>query len=440
MIATIAGIPVYEALVTDDDTGMIRISLVDDPAVQSNFLAFSEDKRPLAFAVQDEDRRLVRGVIMRADYPIFRVSNGMEYYVIYKAETIRKMAEKYLLDNRQNAVDIMHDGAEVPGVQMVQYFIKDTAAGVNPAGFEDIADGSLFAEFHVLDDGIWAEIKAGTYRGFSLEGIFEMHPTTEQAQPVVDKIVSDLDGQFMNIPNYNKMTKIERIKALLAKALVECANVTTDKGVLEWDHEGDLVAGDAVYIVNEDGVREAAADGDYITEDGKTIRVAEGKVVEILDPEAEIAPAEPEAEPEAEAPAEFASKDTDKGAIFWEGEEDLKEGDAVFVENEGERVPAEDGEYKTEDGKTIVVVEGKVAEIRDPEAEVAPEETPAAEEELRKENETLRAEVESLRAEVAELKAAPLAKSAHEEMQEAGAEIKTGVKGLDKIARLMRAK
>lgn len=87
----------------------------------------------------------------------------------------------------------------------------------------------------------------------------------------------------------------------------------------------------------------------------------------------------------------FGAVETDKGRLVWDGEEDLKEGDEVFVEGEGEETvkPADDGEYLTEDGKTIVVVEGKVAEIRDPEAEVAPEEAveESAEEEVKAEEE-----------------------------------------------------
>ena len=67
---------------------------------------------------------------------------------------------------------------------------------------------------------------------------------------------------------------------------------------------------------------------------------------------------------------------TDKAVLKWDGEEqDLAEGMEVFVEGEdGELIPAPDGDYTTEDGKVISVVEGKVASIKDPEAEVAPEE------------------------------------------------------------------
>lgn len=80
----------------------------------------------------------------------------------------------------------------------------------------------------------------------------------------------------------------------------------------------------------------------------------------------------------------FGEVNTDKGRLIWDGEEDLKEGDEVFtaIEGEDEPQPAADGEYMTEDGKTIVVVGGKVSEIRDPEAEVAPQEPEQIEESI----------------------------------------------------------
>ena len=91
----IDGIPVFEALVTDEDCGMVRISLVDLPAVMSNWQAFA-GQQPQRFSIADEDQRLIRGVIMRADFPIYRRDAGGEYYLIYKADTIRQMAEKWI--------------------------------------------------------------------------------------------------------------------------------------------------------------------------------------------------------------------------------------------------------------------------------------------------------------------------------------------------------
>ena len=398
--STIDGIPVYEALLSDEECGMIRISLVDAPAVLSGWQTF---KKVQMYAVQDEEQRLVRGVVMRADFPLFRVDNkGGEYYIIYRADTIREMAEKYLAESRQNNVDTMHDGNEVDGVEMVQFFIKDSAKGINPEGFDDIADGSLFAEFHVTNDDVWAAIKDGTYQGFSLEGVFGF--ATEPNQQDIDEIVDGLAGEFSAANKDTKntiMAKIERILELLRtgleaeqKAEQKFGRVTTDKGIIEWPGEEDLKEGDSVEVVTEDDTREAAADGDYKTEDGKTIVVVDGKVAEIRDPEAEVAPENEEA---AEVEAEP------------EGEPDYK---ALYEEALAK----------------IAELEAALEEVRNAGVE--------ATQQAQAEAETLSAEVESLRAQVTELKAQPAAKPAHEEVKEQSFR-KTGAKGLDRVAELM---
>ena len=363
MIVTIGGIPVYDAIISDEETGMFRISLVDDPAVMSNFQAFDAHKKPMMYAIQDEEKRLVRGCIMRSDFPIYRRDEKMgEYYVIYKAEEIRKMAEKYLMEGRQNDVNLMHqEGSDVDGVQMVQYFIKGD--GIQVDGFDDCADGSLFGEFHVVNDDIWAEIKAGTYKGFSLEGVFDLVP--EQNKDEIQEIVDLLEGAFKRIFKPNTfMSKLSKFKAALAKMLQEFGNVTTDKGVISWDGDEDLKAGDPVYVEDSEGNRTPAPDGDYKTDDNKVIVVVEGKVSEIKDAEAEV---------------ESDFIETDKGKLEWDNEdEDLKAGDAVYITDEdGNRKPAPDGDYTTEDGKVIKVADGKVNEIVDPKAQVSEEEVKA---------------------------------------------------------------
>ena len=379
MVVTIDGIPVFQALIDGADTGMFKISLVDNPAIEKNFVAFDKTKVQQMFAVEDEAKRLVLGCVCRADFPIYRKDNTFgEYYLLFKAETIRTMAEKYLVEGRQNDVNEMHQkGTDVEGVDMVQWFIKDTEKGIAPAGFEDCADGSLFAEFHVVNDDVWDAIQAGTYRGFSLEGIFEYE--AEKDKDAVQEIVDALDGVFSKIfkpKKYEKMSKVKGLLARLARALVEMGNVTTDKGVLAWDGDADLKAGDAVFIEDAEGNRTPAADGDYTTGDGKVIVVEGGKVSEIKDA---AAPAEPApSEPAPAAAAEQNHTDTDKGTLVYEG--DLAVGTEVSLVGEGgETAPAPDGEYTAADESVIVVKDGKVAEIKPAPAPAEPEPAPAVE-------------------------------------------------------------
>ena len=435
MIVTIGGIPVYNAIISDAETGMFKISLVDDPAVMSNFQAFDKQNIPQMYSIQDEEKRLVRGVVMRADFPIYRRDDQMgEYYIIYKADQIRIMAEKYLAESRQNDVNVMHrKDSDVDGVQMVQYFIKGD--GVSVEGFDECADGSLFAEFHIVNDDVWNEIKAGTYKGFSLEGVFDMQPETDadEIQDIVDK----LDGAFRKLfkNNNNKiMSKLKKLKAALAKAFAALGNVTTDKGILAWDGDEDLKAGYKIYVEDAEGNRTPAEDGDYRTEDGKTIVVVGGQVAEIKDPEAEV-DSNPVAVPVRPVPAGMETITTDKGDLTYNGE--LAVGTEVFVVDEnGESIPAEDGDYKI-DGKTIKVVDGKVSEIVEDAPVAEPASEPVAES---AEIAELKAQIKELKAKIEEMSKMSAAKPAHQEVVQSVEMGKTGIKRLDNLAKFLSAK
>lgn len=300
-MVTYNGLPLYRVALASDRDGVLRVSLVDVPAVDSNFDVFRKDdgeKKPALYSVQDEERHLVRGVILRADYPIYRRDNDKDpgYYVTFGADVIRQAAEKYLADGRQNNVNTDHDGEEVDGVQMVQLFLKDSAAGVAPEGFEDIADGSLFGEYHVTNDDVWEEIKAGTFKGFSVEIFYTLIPAgASMRREAGDECIDTLASILSHISDMSKKSKLmARLQAILA----EFGSVTTDKGVIYWDGDEDLKAGDRVEVENAEGQREAAADGDYVTQDGKTIVIVDGAVSEIKDSEAEVATDEPEEDAE----------------------------------------------------------------------------------------------------------------------------------------------
>lgn len=274
MTATINGIPLYQALIKDYDTGMLCISLVDKPAVESDFVAFDEAQKVPLYCVANEEQQIVRGVVMRANFPIYRRSDEMgEYYITFSADTIRKMAEKYIAEYRQNNTTLYHiAGSYIEGINLVQYFIKDSAKGIDPVGFETIENGSLFAEFQIHDTALWEQVKNGSFKGFSLEGVFALEPVKE-----------DTTNSNTN------MSKMQKFKEALAKLIGETfAQVTTDKGVLRWETDDDLKAGDKVFYIDEEGNETKPEDGDYKTEDGKVIKVADGKVAEIVDDKAEV--------------------------------------------------------------------------------------------------------------------------------------------------------
>lgn len=253
----INGLPVYEDLVLDEECGMLRISLVDFPAVDKNFLALKKEKEITLLRVANEEQRLVRGVVIRVDYPIYRRDENKEYYTLFSKERVRDIVGKYLRENRHNRVNIQHNSEEVRGVEMHQIFIKDIEAGINPKGFEDIEDGSVFAEFKVYNDDVWERIKSGELRGFSLEGLFVMKQINLNKKNMLKKLLR----KFVTSQNF--------------------AEVTTEQGVLTY--EGELAVGTDVYLLDGEEVADAP-DGEYVTET-QIIVVAEGQVTEIREKE-----------------------------------------------------------------------------------------------------------------------------------------------------------
>ena len=250
-------LPIYNAEIKDERDGIIAISFVEEPAVESNFMLFGK-QIPLFFA--NEEKRNILGVIMRADFPIYRRDiDGNEFYITYSADTIAKMAQKYFVSGAVNMTSTDHSGEALDGVSLVQWYIKDTDKGIVPNGFDDVKDGSLFAEFHIENENLWTACKDGTFKGFSLEGYF----TTEKTNLKSDKMENKI------------MQKVREL-------LVKLAKVTTDKG--ELSYEGELAVGTEVVDANG----KQAEDGSYITEDGSTIIVKDGKVEAIKEKEVDV--------------------------------------------------------------------------------------------------------------------------------------------------------
>ena len=196
-------LPVYKAQIDGEDTGMYTVSLVDFPAVESNFQYFDKDVKPMTFAVEDEEQRIVTGVVMRCDFPIYRRDeNGYEYYIIYDKPTIEVMAEKWLAEGFANSVNLMHDADRyVDGVYLKEVYFKDADRGIAPKGFDDITDGSMFASYKVMNDEVWESIKSGEFKGFSLEGWFSVKRVETPEEMAENALIDEILGMLDEIKN-----------------------------------------------------------------------------------------------------------------------------------------------------------------------------------------------------------------------------------------------
>lgn len=174
---TYKGFPLYDLELDENSLGMYAISLVDRPAVESDFFAFSREEESVKCSVIDDGlEHKILACICRADFPILRINEkGEKYYIQFSKNTIQKMSQRFLKEGFQGNINIMHDeNAYVDGVELTQLFIKDTEKGISPKGFEEIEEGSLFGIYKIENDKVWEAIQNGLFKGVSLEGIF--HP------------------------------------------------------------------------------------------------------------------------------------------------------------------------------------------------------------------------------------------------------------------------
>lgn len=181
---TYLGLPLYDLYSSSEDEVMTTISLVDEPAVESDFMCFKKDFK---FTVNELEHKIT-GCAIWAEKPIYRIIDNTECYVRFSKQYIEELVEKYSRDGYWNQVNLQHDENNyVDGVTMVGFFIKDTAKGIDPKGFEEITDGSLFVTFKVTDDKLWDEIYNGDkLNGFSIEVTSSLKPAVEEVEDEFD--------------------------------------------------------------------------------------------------------------------------------------------------------------------------------------------------------------------------------------------------------------
>ena len=155
-------------------SGIDAISIVEAPAIESNFIALKSHE--MKFAQVDAEKRILMGPVLIPDKPIYRkqVMNGemQEFYVYFSKDTVRKASQMFLLKGNQGNATIEHELA-VQGVCMVETWIKEDMEKDKSAiyGMNDPI-GTWMGCLKVTNDEVWADAKNGKFKGFSIEGYF----------------------------------------------------------------------------------------------------------------------------------------------------------------------------------------------------------------------------------------------------------------------------
>jgi hypothetical protein len=186
----------YELVIEDENIDEVfAISLVEEPAIEANFVYF--DKEEVKFQAVSDEQKLVMGPILVPDKKILRIDGmGEQYFVYFKPETIRRLAEMYLQKKYTDSTTIEHE-TKVKGVSLVESWIVESRTKDKSAVYGlSVPVGTWMGTFKVDNEDIWNNyVKTGEVKGFSIEGLFG-HNLVEQSMAFsADTFLSDLEEQ-----------------------------------------------------------------------------------------------------------------------------------------------------------------------------------------------------------------------------------------------------
>ena len=154
---------------------LFAVSLVEDPAIESNFIALSKEKQIIQL---ENEKRLLVGAALIPNKPIYRNINGKEFYISFDEATIEKLAQDFLANDYQHNITIEHQQG-VDDITVVESWIK-TSENDKSVGYglnEPI--GTWFISVKVNNEEIWNKVKNGDYKGFSIEAMVGLDENLE---------------------------------------------------------------------------------------------------------------------------------------------------------------------------------------------------------------------------------------------------------------------
>ena len=169
-------VKIIELFVDEEQDAILQsISIVDKPAIEREFMYFSEDGRQMLYFQEVEDQRIVVSPAMIPDKRIARKDKdtGEIYWVYFSKDTVAKAAEYLMKYNKQSHSNINHQRIYSNDMYVMESWIKESDNDKSTDyGFGDMPEGTWFVKFRIMDDSVWAKIKSGELKGLSVEGDF----------------------------------------------------------------------------------------------------------------------------------------------------------------------------------------------------------------------------------------------------------------------------
>jgi hypothetical protein len=259
----------YKVIFDENETeGTYAISLVEDPAMESQFIALKAQE-PLQLKTIDEEKRILLGAVLIPDKPVYRNQNGREFNIVFPKSTIRLSMESFMKKGYQRNSSLEHnEELKLKDVAIVESWIKEDDVNDKSVfyGFDEPI-GTWFVAMKIDNPEVWSDyVKTKKVKGFSIDGFYSLESINLKSNKMnVESIVQAIKDGFASL---SLKKEDEPITLGSVKTADETVNI---------QFEGEqLTKGSRVWLIAEDGSEMPLPDGDYVLENGMTLTVTGG--------------------------------------------------------------------------------------------------------------------------------------------------------------------
>ena len=164
---------IIELIIDEKDSlsGIDAVSVVENPAIEENFIALS--KHEVELKEVDTEKKILMGAALVPNKQIYRKDkNNEEYYIFFSEDTIRKASELFLMNSNQNNTTYEHN-EKLKGLTVVEsWIIEDLEHDKSKKYGFSLPVGTWMISMKVNNEEVWAKVKDGSVKGFSIEGYF----------------------------------------------------------------------------------------------------------------------------------------------------------------------------------------------------------------------------------------------------------------------------
>ncbi len=189
-----------------DIAGIQAISIVDNPAIEEDFIALKSQEVKLAEV--DKDKKIIMGPALIPNKKIFRKFDEQEYYIYFSEDTVKKASELFLTKGNQNNSTLEHE-IKLNGLSVVEsWIIEDENHDKSKKYGFNLPIGTWMVSMKVNNDDVWNNyVKSGKVKGFSIEGHFidaikYEQDQEKQALSIIEELTDILEVDMETYSDY----------------------------------------------------------------------------------------------------------------------------------------------------------------------------------------------------------------------------------------------